>query len=58
MKFKKGDKCKVVKNVLAPKCVGMVVTVFATIGNNGYKVRYDNGRTGIASENCLELFKE
>lgn len=58
MKYKKGDKCKVVKNVLAPKCVGMVVTVIATIGNSGYKVRYDNGWIGIASENCLELFKE
>ena len=57
-KFKLGDKCKVVKNALAPKCVGDTVEIIGTIGNMGYKVRHEDGMVGYASENCLELIEK
>ena len=54
-KFKVGDRCRVVRNALAPKCIGHMVEITGIIGNMGYRVRFDNGMQGIASENCLEL---
>ena len=53
-RFKVGDRCKVVKNALAPRCVGMEVVVVKVIGTNGYRVKFENGRVGIAAESCLE----
>lgn len=59
-KFNKGDKCKVVKNLLAPECVGDIVEVtgwFSVRGRNYYHI-LEEGMKGIASEGCLELVKE
>lgn len=58
MKFKKDDKCVVVKNLLAPHCVGHTVTIkdwFTAGGKNYYHVLDENGLIGIAAESCLKL---
>ena len=57
-KFKAGDRCKVVKNAISPKSIGHIVKIVGTIGNMGYRVRFDNGMVGMASENCLGLADE
>jgi len=31
-----------------------MVEITGIVGNMGYRVKYDNGMRGIASENCLE----
>ena len=57
-KFKNGDKCVVVKNLLAPHCVGHTVTIkgcFTTGGRNYYHILHENGLKGISAESCLEL---
>ena len=60
-KFKAGDRCKVIKNVLSPKSIGHVVEIIGAVGKNGYMTKETyNGRImyGYASENCLELIIE
>lgn len=60
-KFKIGDKCRVVKNLLAPSCVGCIVHITDCISINGklyYKVSHMGNTKGFASEKCLELIKE
>ena len=59
-KFNNGDKCKVVKNLLAPDCLGDVVEVVGNFQMNGryYYHTLQDGVKGIASENCLEFNKE
>ena len=56
-KYKEGQKCRVVKNLLAPECVGMTVTILGVAIENGkavlYRVRED-GMDGYAMESCLE----
>jgi hypothetical protein len=57
-KFKKDDKCVVVENLLAPHCVGYIVTIkgcYTANGRNFYNVLHENGLMGIAAESCLEL---
>ena len=61
-KFKTGDKCRVIKNALAPNCVGHTVEIInsfqgAETGKTMYRVKEDNGINGFASEGCLELIK-
>lgn len=51
-KFKKGDRCVVVKNALSPRSVGHVVEIVDVIGKYGYKIRCE-GLTGYAAESCL-----
>lgn len=57
-KFKKGDRCRVIKNALAPDSVGDIVTIdsiaFQTDSSILYRIEYAD-MTGYASEKCLEL---
>ena len=56
-KFKKGQKCRIVENLLAPKCIGMEVTILGVAGEKGGRVFYridEDGIQGYASESCLE----
>lgn len=63
-KFKANDWCRVLKNALAPSCIGHIVTIIKPLskcsGVQYYmtieKTNYGDV-TGIASENCLELVK-
>ena len=50
-KFKKGDRCRVVKNLLAPSCIGQMVTIVEVIGVQKpiYKID-DDGILGYAVE--------
>lgn len=60
-KFKSGDKCRVVKNLLSPGCVGCIVHITDGISINGksyYKVAHMGNVKGFASEGCLELVKQ
>lgn len=56
-KFKEGDRCRVVKNLLAPHCVGQIVVIngvaLSLNGRNYYHIT-EGGLKGIAAENCLE----
>lgn len=56
-KFQEGDKCKVIKNLLAPQSVGHIVKIKGIAvcsGNNPlYKIDID-GMDGYAEERCLE----
>ena len=56
-KFKIGDKCRVIKNALAPQCVGMVVEIMGVIGGTLYKIK-EEGMIGFAAEGCLELITD
>ena len=56
-KFKKGQKCKVIANLLAPQCVGMEVTILGVVGEKDGRVMYridEEGLKGYAAESCLE----
>lgn len=56
-KFKKGQKCRVVKNLLAPQCIGMEVTILGVVGEKDGRVTYqidEDGIQGYAAEACLE----
>ena len=57
-KFHVGQKCRVVKNALAPRCIGHEVTVLGVAAEKDGRVLYeidDGGLRGYASENCLIL---
>lgn len=58
-KFKQGDKCRVIKNLLSPSCIGDIVTVESVIttydGRFLYAITLDNSIMGYAAEGCLEL---
>ena len=56
-KFKVGDKCKVVKNLLAPRCIGNVVEITKVLAHNGkyYYETLEGRMRGIAAENCLSI---
>lgn len=61
-KFKKGDKCRVIKNFLSPECVGHIVTIKGVNMTAEDRVYYDveidgYNLTGIAAEGCLEPIK-
>ena len=65
-KFNPGDKCRVVKNLLSPYCIGNIVEIIGVIresegGKTLYKIREsdDDGYylDGFAIENCLELIE-
>lgn len=64
-KFKIGDQCRVVKNALAPKCIGQKVSIERiAVDHGGSNVLYvyqekigDNYYRGYAKEGCLELVK-
>ena len=59
-KFKKGQKCKVVANLLAPQCIGMEVTILGVAGEKDGRVTYlidEEGMKGYAAESCLEAVK-
>lgn len=56
-KFNNGDKCRVIKNVFAPQCTGMVVEIMGVIGGTLYKIKED-GVIGYAAEECLELLTD
>ena len=59
-KFKVGDKCKVIKNLLANECVGDIVTITKVsklYGRYYYKIQHKDKIEGIASEGCLDLVK-
>ena len=57
MKYKIGDRCKVIKNFLSPNNIGDIVTVIDTCRttNPFYTIQFNDGLKGYASENCLEL---
>lgn len=67
-KFKVGEKCKVIKNALSPKCVGDIVTILevciTTSNKYFYKVSSDiilsNGEplVGYAEEDCLVFYRK
>lgn len=56
-KFNVGDKCKVVKNLLAPKCIGNVVEVTKVLAHNSkyYYEILEGDMKGIAAEDCLSI---
>jgi hypothetical protein len=56
-KFKVGDKCKVVKNLLAPECTGNIVEITKVLMHNGkyYYATLEDGLKGLAAENCLSI---
>lgn len=62
-KFKIGDQCRVVKNALAPKCIGQKVSIERiAVDHGGSNVLYicqekigDNYFRVYAHEKCLEL---
>lgn len=59
-KFKKGDKCKVIKNLLSPTSIGDIIEIVNPIEDNNGKIYYTIIHSeypsikGLASENCLE----
>ena len=56
-KFLKGQKCKVIHNLLAPHCVGQTVTILGVVAEKDGRVMYridEEGRQGYAAESCLE----
>lgn len=60
-KFKIGDKCIVIKNALAPNCVGNMVEVIDSFqgveaDKTIYRIKVDD-INGFASEGCLKLIK-
>lgn len=60
-KFKIGDKCIVIKNALAPNCVGNMVEVIDSYQGVEadkaiYRIKVDD-INGFASEGCLKLIK-
>lgn len=57
MKYKVGDRCKVIKNLLAPNCIGEIVTVTELLSPESKILRCitEDGISCIVSENCLEL---
>ncbi len=60
-KFKAGQKCRVIRNLLAPHHVGMTVTILNVAGKMDGRVMYrieEEGMQGYASESCLEAIKE
>ena len=60
-KFHVGQKCRVVKNALAPQCIGQEVTIVKAILESPrvlYLVSEEDGLMGYASEGCLEPIKE
>lgn len=61
-KFKKGDRCIVIKNFLRPKCIGQEVIITGVFDTKSQTPIYsckipDTVIQGIASENCLTLKK-
>lgn len=60
-KFKVGDRCRVIKNLFAPDCVGFEVSITdISVSRNGkyfYTTLFEKGIKGICSENCLELIE-
>ena len=62
-KFKKGDKCKIIKNLLSPTSVGDIVEIIDSFEVNGrvyYKTIFEDYPTlkGFAAESCLEKARE
>ncbi len=57
MKYKVGDKCKIIKNLFAPNCTGEIVTVTKLLSPKSKMLWCitEDGISCIASENCLEL---
>lgn len=59
VRFKVGDRCKVVKNLLAPDYIGFEVIIkqVPTNRSNVYIITFPHsgGRLGLASGDCLEL---
>ena len=58
-KFKKGDKCKVIKNLLSPTSIGDIVEIVSSFEVNGriyYKTIFEGYPTleGYSAETCLE----
>lgn len=56
-KFKKGQKCKVIHNLLAPHCVGQTVKILGVVAEKDGRVMYridEEGRQGYGAESCLE----
>lgn len=56
-KFESGQKCRVVKNLLAPRCIGQTVTIVKVVLEAPrviYLVAEEDGLKGYASEGCLE----
>ena len=58
-KYKKGNRCKVIKNSLAPTCVDHIVTIDSVAFQRGsstlYHIIIDDDIMEYASEHCLEL---
>jgi len=60
-KFNPGDKCRVIKNALAPRCVGYIVTIKEVLTSKSGKIFYktqEEETEGYAEEACLELISE
>ena len=60
MKYHIGDKCKITQNLMAPFCIGALVTIteiYSSIDRDFYSVEFEDGMKGYASETCLQLIK-
>lgn len=59
-RFKKGEKCRVIKNLLSPEGIGQVVTILRIAAESEGSVLYAievEGMQGFAMERCLEKIK-
>ena len=59
MKYKIGDKCKIIKNLLSPSNIGDMVTIIDICRTTKpfYTIQFNDSLKGYASENCLKLVK-
>lgn len=63
-KYKKGNKCKVIKNLLSPQSVGQTVIIDGVAVEKYGRVIYNAHIEGyeqincLCAETCLELLKE
>ena len=52
-KYKTGDKCRVIKNFLAPDCIGQIVTIKDVAIETDGRIIYNTFIEGHEHINCL-----
>ena len=60
-KFESCQKCRVIKNLLSPECIGQTVVIIRVANERDGRVLYEvmeDGYHGYASEECLEAINE
>lgn len=65
-KYNKGDRCKVTKNLLAPKCVGHAVVIDSIANEKDGRILYNahiedpnfSHFNCLCAETCLELIED